>query len=101
MVRFRFACRRLIAASLLAGGTVAALPADAGEPVYKDLERFGANPVDRPLADDRTRAGTAGTSPHPVRVFTRSPGYAGSDYGLGKPAFTGLGSRPDWGRSSD
>jgi hypothetical protein len=27
------------------------------------------------------------------------PGYVGSDYGLGKPAFTGLGSRPDWGHS--
>lgn len=38
---------------------------------------------------------------HPPRVVTRQPGYVGSDYGLGKPAFTGLGSRPDWGRSGE
>ena len=33
------------------------------------------------------------------RPVNGGPGYVGSDYGLGKPAFTGLGSRPDWGRS--
>ncbi len=37
--------------------------------------------------------------PTPGRVVNGGPGYVGSDYGLGKPAFTGLGSRPDWGHS--
>ena len=36
----------------------------------------------------------------PPRRIDAGPGYAGSEYGLGKPAFTGLGSRPDWGRSN-
>ena len=35
----------------------------------------------------------------PTRVMG-GPGYVGSDYGLGKPAFSGVGPRPDWGRSS-
>jgi hypothetical protein len=39
----------------------------------------------------------------PVRPHGRpvngGPGYVGSDYGLGKPAYTGLGTRPDWGFS--
>lgn len=35
----------------------------------------------------------------PARRVTGGPDYVGSDYGLGKPAFYGLGSRPDWGRS--
>jgi hypothetical protein len=35
----------------------------------------------------------------PYRPVAGGPGYVGSDYGLGKPAVTGLGSRPDWGRS--
>ena len=26
--------------------------------------------------------------------------YVGSNYGLGKPAYSGIGPRPDWGRSS-
>ena len=36
----------------------------------------------------------------PPRQVTGGPGYVGSDFGLGKPSFYGLGSRPDWGRSS-
>ena len=43
-----------------------------------------------------------GRPPRPYgRPVNGRPGYVGSDYGLGKPAFTGLGSRPDWGRSSE
>lgn len=34
------------------------------------------------------------------RRIDGGPGYVGSDWGLGKPSRTGLGSRPDWGRSS-
>ena len=41
------------------------------------------------------------TSPRrPARRVTGDLGYVGSDFGLGKPAFYGLGTRPDWGRSS-
>lgn len=36
----------------------------------------------------------------PTRRVMGGPDYVGSDYGLGKPAYFGLGSRPDWGRSS-
>ena len=39
-------------------------------------------------------------SPRPARRVTDGPDYVGSDYGLGKPSFYGIGSRPDWGRSS-
>jgi hypothetical protein len=49
-----------------------------------DVERYGARPA----------------PPRPYgRPVNGGPGYVGSDYGLGKPAFTGLGSRPDWGHS--
>ena len=70
------------------------------EPVYKDLERFGPAGLGPPARPPRAAPG-AGARPPPARVFTRDPGYVGSDYGLGKPAFTGLGSRPDWGRSGE
>jgi hypothetical protein len=39
-------------------------------------------------------------SEQPARVVTGDVGYVGSDWGLGKPSYTGIGSRPDWGRSS-
>lgn len=39
-------------------------------------------------------------SPRPPRRVTGGPGYVGSDWGLGKPSFYGIGTRPDWGRSS-
>lgn len=40
------------------------------------------------------------TDRRPTRRVTGGPDYVGSDYGLGKPSFYGIGSRPDWGRSS-
>ncbi len=40
------------------------------------------------------------TGPRPVRRIMGGPGYAGTSYGLGKPAYSGIGPRPDWGRSS-
>jgi hypothetical protein len=70
----------------------AAISARAEGPgaVYKDLERYGDAP---PMIEPRRH----GPSKRLGRPVTGSPGYVGSDYGLGKPAFTGLGSRPDWG----
>jgi hypothetical protein len=47
---------------------------------------------------DRYGPSLAQPRPH-GRPVNGGPGYVGSDYGLGKPAFTGLGSRPDWGYS--
>jgi hypothetical protein len=61
---------------------------------------------DRPLVlQDRTEADgeryiDPSSRPRPHgRPVNGGPGYVGSDYGLGKPAYTGLGSRPDWGYS--
>lgn len=72
------------------------------EPVYKDLERFGPTRLGPPGSPPPPRIAPGhGAPPHPARVFTGDPGYVGSDYGLGKPAFTGLGSRPDWGRGGE
>lgn len=73
------------------------VPAARAEgPVYKDAERFQAH---RPAPDIIYEEALRRRGP-PRRV-TGGPGYAGSEYGLGKPAFSGLGSRPDWGRSSE
>jgi hypothetical protein len=79
------------------------------------LAAFGpAMAADRPLGASRERPlvlqerteeqvdryGPSLAQPRPLgRPVTGGPGYVGSDYGLGKPAFTGLGSRPDWGYS--
>ena len=38
--------------------------------------------------------------PRPARRVMGGSDYVGSDYGLGKPSYFGLGSRPDWGRSN-
>jgi hypothetical protein len=76
-----------------------AMPARAEGGIYKDTERF-SEPGYRaeafkapPYADAR--------SFKPTRRVTGGPGYAGSEYGLGKPSFWGLGSRPDWGHSNE
>lgn len=39
-------------------------------------------------------------SPRPPRRVTGGPGYVGSEWGLGKPSYYGIGTRPDWGRGS-
>jgi hypothetical protein len=90
------ACAGLIL-PLLAGGARAEGPG----PIYKDRERF-----DEPSrsGDTLERAweshGRSGQT-RPARRVSGGPGYVGSDWGLGRPAFTGLGTRPDWGRSSE
>jgi len=45
------------------------------------------------------RAVVAGPA-RPVRRLMGDSNYVGSVYGLGKPAYSGVGPRPDWGRSS-
>ncbi|MBV9076177.1 MAG: hypothetical protein JO048_01695 [Methylobacteriaceae bacterium] len=67
--------------------------AEAPGPVYKDRERF-ERPMIRPGPALRPGSASDGFPAHPL---VGGPGYVGSDYGLGKPAFTGLGTRPDWG----
>jgi hypothetical protein len=72
-------------------------------PVYKDAERF-AEPgygYGYGSAPNLHPPGPMVVGPlSPRRPVTGGPGYAGSEYGLGKPSFNGLGSRPDWGRSN-
>ena len=78
--------------ALVVAGTAGA------QPVYKDTERF-ARPARDEAWGDPARSPTPHGRQRPERRVDGGPGYVGSDYGLGKPAFTGLGSRPDWGRS--
>ena len=89
----------VIRALLLLAGLLAAAPAASSEPAPAVDEGrpapIGRNPG-RLLAPRSAGAEPAGRIP---RAVEGGPGYVGSDYGLGKPAFTGLGSRPDWGRS--
>ena len=91
--------RFAILAIFVLGVAPMAAPASAG-PVYKDTERFSeARRAARPHGHARPIEVVPEAPPR--APATGSPGYVGSDYGLGKPAFTGLGSRPDWGRGGD
>ena len=38
--------------------------------------------------------------PRPRRRIMGGPDYVGSTWGLGKPPVSGIGPRPDWGRSN-
>lgn len=68
----------------------------------------GSVPDPGMAAEEPTRPILSGRRPtldrdglvRPRRRVTGGPDYVGSDYGLGKPSFYGIGSRPDWGRSS-
>lgn len=100
----RHAAGILLAASLFAAHRAHAEGPAAlykGGPVYKDLERFDRPGPARPGMDRPMIETYAGRDPaeearrRPRRVVNGDPGYVGSDYGLGKPSFTGLGSRPD------
>ena len=96
MTRLAVACLAVASATLLTGSPARA---EAGGPVYKDRERFG--PLVSEVGPPGSRAVDAPHDRRPPRRVTGDPGYVGSEYGLGRPAFTGLGSRPDWGHSSD
>jgi hypothetical protein len=76
-----------------------------GQPVYKDSERF-SEPGFAPEPVYRGGGGY-GRVPQietgPLRPHRRVMGdatYSGSEYGLSKPSYNGIGTRPDWGRSS-
>lgn len=73
------------------------------------LAMAGAAQADGP-GDARERAArrggaffakTVGPEHRPARRVTGGPGYVGSDWGLGKPSFSGIGTRPDWGLSGE
>ena len=90
--------RRDILRSRLAGAALALAAGFApgiapAAPVYKDAERFedGARPLARRLP--REERGPV----RPARKITPGPGYVGSEWGLGKPNYWGIGPRPDWG----
>jgi hypothetical protein len=85
-----------IKAALLILAGLSASDAALAQPVYKDRERF-----DEPGFQGQPTPPLAPGPGRPARRIIGDPGYVGSDYGLGKPSFTGLGSRPDWGRSSE
>jgi hypothetical protein len=84
---------RVACLAFVAGCTATAARAEA--PVYKDAELFreGSQPGHRESQAELWN----GARRHPPRRTNRTPGYVGSDWGLGRPAYTGLGSRPDWG----
>lgn len=90
-----------LALSLALALAVGAFLAGRAAPARAD----GPGP-DGPMEVDRdTPAPTYGrpfreVSPRPQRRVTGGPGYVGSEWGLGKPSYYGIGTRPDWGRSS-
>ncbi|TDR94951.1 hypothetical protein [Enterovirga rhinocerotis] len=95
----RFVVISGLAACLVLAAAIPAVAADLREPPigaygYPQPSRYGQIWDEQDYGPARR---------HPRRPPTRvmgGPGYVGSDYGLGKPAFSGVGPRPDWGRSS-
>lgn len=79
------------------------VPAKAeGHPVYKGAERLDRGSKGRRevvVQSDLVRR--RHESRHPHRLVTGGPGYVGSNWGLGKPSFWGLGTRPDAGSLED
>lgn len=98
--RIRRALPALAGVLILAAGCGAGAAAHA-QPVYKDLERFGTLPAPRASLLPPSLAYAEPETGRPARRLNGGPGYVGSDYGLGKPSVTGLGTRPDWGRSGE
>ena len=93
--------KRTLTYVLLLGSAFAAQSAGAEggrAPVYKDTERF-AEPGFRPQSYESLPQVTVGAL-RPATRHTGDSDYSGSAYGLGKPSFNGVGSRPDWGRSN-
>jgi hypothetical protein len=86
-------------AALLLGMAMLMQPvgAESRGPVYKDAERFSEPSYISQYGDLPPNPGE-GRSPA-TRVVGDSD-YMGSVYGLGKPHPSGVGPRPDWGRSS-
>lgn len=89
--------RALVAST--AGLLLAAAAARADGPGPDHDGWAGSQELGPGFADDRTGRRGSGW-PRPARRVTGGPGYVGSEWGLGKPSFYGIGPRPDWGRSS-
>ncbi|MDB5591697.1 hypothetical protein [Enterovirga sp.] len=90
-IRVPAAALAVTALAAVAGAT----PAWASEP--------GAAPVRTEFDSAFPRWRGAASSPpglRPARRVTGGPGYVGSEWGLGKPSYYGIGTRPDWGRDS-
>lgn len=89
--------RRLsrLAAAVL-GSTLAALasPGSASPygAVYKDAERYGLG-----IDHGRKQYPPDVVGPRPRRLVSGGRGYVGSSWGLGRPSYSGIGTRPDWG----
>ena len=72
--------------------------ADLAEPPFGPAGGFGGSlsygelwSRRRDVYADRSR---------PARRVMGGPDYVGSNYGLAKPPYLGIGPRPDWGRST-
>jgi hypothetical protein len=84
----------LIALPLALGGVARAADLRFADP---------GGPVPPPAAYERLWSApppTASDGPRPRRRLMGGSDYVGSVYGLGKPAVSGIGPRPDWGRST-
>ena len=92
-MRMRFAI-----ALALAGAATGACAADLREgpwPTPYSAPQFGYGS----LWEGRIVRREAGPL-RPHRRVMGGPDYVGSDWGLGKPPVSGIGPRPDWGRST-
>ena len=84
----------------LAAAFIALASLGSGRAADLDIRPDGPIVLQDRAEVDIQRHGAWGRAPRPHGPpVTGGPGYVGSDYGLGKPAFTGLGTRPDWGVS--
>lgn len=82
---------------LVAGSLLASVSAGMSQPVYKDRERFDLGAPRRVVRGEREERAAVRMPARPVTRTNPGPGYVGSDWGLGKPSYWGIGSRPDWG----
>ena len=87
-----------VLALLLAGGAEAADLRAPGPAFRLPPDPYGSPLRYGRLYDPYGPYGEAGLRPH--RRVMGGPDYVGSSYGLGKPAYSGIGPRPDWGRST-
>ena len=71
--------------------------AESRGPIYKDAERFNEPAY---LSQYGDLPAYPGQGHSPATRVTGDSDYMGSVYGLGKPHPSGVGPRPDWGRSS-
>jgi hypothetical protein len=98
----------LLGATLLVLGLALQSATAQPAPVFKDAERF-AEPA-YGATGRRALGGDVGAyeglpsvrigALRPARRVMGDATYSGSEYGLGKPSYNGIGTRPDWGRGN-